>query len=429
MNRKQKTEKFALNAILYVVVFFLLAVFTMSAQAQVVTEEKIKKVRPKNNIFKSIYKEVFKYGTFYIAGDARSSNVPERLDYFIRTNPDDLYDVPQVIDETIYHPFDYRYGFGFRKLARFGYEMKAKHYYDGLENNKSLSAPTAAVKGFEYLLHWEKERERGLVFTNSRYFIRHTGNYHIIKLEQRERGNLDFKYQSAEARLRLPIGKKFSISAGAIFRTHERAYGYNPIEIWLNESETWTNPQTGEIIEYPANPWYSLGYQYGFTDEPTTFTNEATGEEFFDWIWRDPDGNIVAYGDRDFRDRVFGDLMNRYNNEIFDQLDGYGEIAPIVGFDFYHYKRNFWLHAYGSWILPHHKYVMGDEDFSYLNRNNWGLGGLREDSSPEQWSDYQGGIIFGWKISKNLGFFFEGEYTKFWDSELFMSSAGINIRL
>ena len=72
---------------------------------------------------------------------------------------------------------------------------------------------------------------------------------------------------------------------------------------------------------------------------------------------------------------------------------------------------------------------MGDEDFSYLNRNNWGLGGLREDSSPEQWSDYQGGIIFGWKISKNLGFFFEGEYTKFWDSELFMSSAGINIRL
>ena len=81
------------------------------------------------------------------------------------------------------------------------------------------------------MLHWEKERERGFVFTNSRYFIRHTGNYHIIKLEQRERGNLDFKYQSAEARLRLPIGKKFSISAGAIFRTHERAYGYNPIEI------------------------------------------------------------------------------------------------------------------------------------------------------------------------------------------------------
>ena len=32
-------------------------------------------------------------------------------------------------------------------------------------------------------------------------------------------------------------GKKFSLSAGAIYRTHTKAYGYNPIEIWLNETE------------------------------------------------------------------------------------------------------------------------------------------------------------------------------------------------
>ena len=196
----------------------------------------------------------------------------------------------------------------------------------------------------------------------------------------------------------------------------------------MNETETFIDAN-GVEIEYPVNPWYSLGYTYGYTDEPTTYTNEVTGESFFDWIWRDPQGNIVAYGDRDFRDRVFGELMNRYNNEIFDDLDAYGEIAPVVGFDFYHYKRNFWLHGYGSWILPHHKYLQGDADFSYLNGNNWGLGGLIKDSTPEQWSDYQAGIIFGWKISKTLGFFFEGEYTKFWDSELFLSSAGINLRL
>ena len=64
--------------------------------------------------------------------------------------------------------------------------------------------------------------------------------------------------------------------------------------------------------------------------------------------------------------------MNRYNNEIFDTLDPYGEIAPIVGADFYHYKNKFWLHAYANWILPYHKYIRGDEEFSYLNRNNWG---------------------------------------------------------
>ena len=36
-----------------------------------------------------------------------------------------------------------------------------KAYYDGTEKNVALSAPTAAFNGFEYMFHWEKERERG----------------------------------------------------------------------------------------------------------------------------------------------------------------------------------------------------------------------------------------------------------------------------
>ena len=28
------------------------------------------------------------------------------------------------------------------------------------------------------------------------------------------------------------------------------------------------------------------------------------------------------------------------------------------------------MHAYANWILPYHKYLKGDEDFSYLNRDN-----------------------------------------------------------
>ena len=101
--------------------------------------------------------------------------------------------------------------------------------------------------------------------------LRWASCFKTLKLEQREEGNVNFKYQSAEVRARLPIGKKFSISAGAIYRTHEQPYGYNPIEIWLNEIEEWTNPQTGEVIEYPANPWYSLGYVYGYSDHYTTY--------------------------------------------------------------------------------------------------------------------------------------------------------------
>ena len=371
--------------------------------------------------FKDLYNDFLKYGTVYAAGNIGNAK-SETPQYFIRTNPDDLYAVPDVIDETIYHPFDYRYGIGIRKLARFDYESKPGNFYNGTESNVGLSSPTSAVKGLEYMLHWEKQRMNGDEFTNKRLFVRHTGKYHIIKFENRESGNVGFKYTSGEVRARLPIGKKFSISGGAIYRTHERAYGYNPIEIWLNEIAV---DEFGN--EYTANPWYSLGYEYGYTDHFTTYTDYNTGDVTYDWIWKNEDDEIVAYGDRDFRDRVFGELMNRYNNEIWDTLDPYGEIAPILGMDFYHYKNNFWMHAFGNWILPYHKYLAGDDDFNYLNRNNWGKGGLRKDSEPEQWSDYQVGLMFGWKISKSLGVFIEGEYTKFWDSEIYSSNFGLNI--
>ena len=375
---------------------------------------------------KELYKDFLKYGTFYVAGDASNAYEQTYKDYFVeRPDDGDLYGIPRVIDVTDYYPMDYRIGVGFRKLARFGYEVKAKEYYDGTENNKSLSAPTSSVKGLEYLFHYEKERDRGEEFFNSRFFIRHVGKYHIVNLEQREQGNVGFKYQSAEVRGRLPIGKKFSLSAGAIYRTHQTPYGYNPIEIWLNETEVYTDPD-GNEIEYPKNPWYSLGYEYGYTDNFTKYTDMNTNEERFDWIWKDADGNIVAWSDKDFRDEIFGGLMNLYNREQWDLLDAFGEIAPVVGFDFYHYRSNFWLHAYGNYILPYHQYIVGDENVSYLNRNNWGKGGLIEDSQLEQWDDYQAGIIFGWKLSKAIGIFAEGEYTKFWDSEIYNSSVGIN---
>ena len=53
-----------------------------------------------------------------MAGDiARNAYETQYPDYFIRTNPDNLYAVPQVIDETVYHPFDYRAGIGCEKIS------------------------------------------------------------------------------------------------------------------------------------------------------------------------------------------------------------------------------------------------------------------------------------------------------------------------
>ncbi len=418
----------------------ILLFFSFSLQSQIIDnpkklENKIVRKYKTKKFFENAYKSIFKYATIYGAGNINNSVESSIQTYFVRTNEDgSLYSIPDVVDNTPKFDYDYRYGFGIRKLARFDYERKPRNYYDGTEEQLAFYAPTSGFPGLEYQFHFEEERWRGEMFKNHRFFLKHTGKYHIIKAESREVGKVNLKYKSAELRARLPIGKKLSISAGAIYRTHSRAYGYNPIEIWLNETEILTFPN-GDEIEVPSNPWYSLGYEYGYQDIFYTQTsqNPITGVTTTtqDWYWEDENGEIVAYTDLQFREQIFQDLMNRFNQEALSELDSFGEIAPIVGIDFYHYGKGgkFWLHTYANYILPNHKYIEGDENVSYLNRNNWGKGGIIEDSEFDQWEDYSAGVNFGWKISKNLGVFAEGEYAKMWDSKVFNTSFGLNYRL
>ena len=389
------------KAILIVVVLFT----TTNIQAQIVKE---------------LYKDFLKYGTIYGAGDINNS-VEAIEPTYVLERTDNVYEIPIIKDNTEVFPFDYRYGFGIRKLARFDYERKPKNFYDGTESQLAFTAPTSAFKGLEYQFHFEKERWRGRDFTNYRYFLKHTGKHHIVKVETRQVENINVNYNSAEARFRLPIGKKFSISAGAIVRGHDRAYGYNPIEIYLNETTTDENGN-----EFPTNYWFGLANEYGYSDNPTTYTDNTTGEEFTDYLWRDEDGNIVAFSDADFRERIFPSIMNEFNGRAWDLLDPWVEVAPIIGFDFYHYKSDFWFHAYGNYILPYHQYIAGEKDFSYLHRNSWGKGGHNNLLKGEQWHDYSFGINLGTKVGKNLGIFVEGEYSKMWDSRLYQTTFGIN---
>lgn len=375
------------------------------------------------SFFKNLYNDFLKYGSIYGAGDVKNSIEAKDNSYFVRTNPENLYDIPEVIDNTPEYPFDYRYGFGIRKLARFNYERKPRNYYDGTENQLAFTAPSSAITGLEYQFHFEKERWRGEMFENNRFFIKHTGKYHIAKLESRQVGKINVEYQSGELRFRLPIGKKLSLSAGAVYRTHDRAYGYNPIQIWLNEKDDEGNA---------VNPWWTLGYQYGFIDIPyqsIVYNQDGTTSELFAWLWQNAQGDVVAWTDEQFRDQIFGRLMNRFNKEAWSELESWAEVAPIVGLDFYHYKSNFWLHAYANWILPYHHYVQGDVGYSYLHRNGWNHEGHHDghsQSNGDQWSDYSAGLNTGIKISKHIGLYIEGEYAKLWDSEIFNTSVGIN---
>lgn len=371
-------------------------------------------------IFNDLYKDFLKYGTIYAAGDVNNSVEAAEKVYVIDRY--DVFDIPKINDNTEVFPFDYRLGIGIRKLARFDYERKPKNFYDGTETQLAFAAPTSAFQGLEYQLHYERERWRGRDFTNHHIFVKHTGKHHIFKLETREVGKINLNYKSAELRYRLPIGKKFSISAGAVVRGHDRAYGYNPIEIFLNE--TIVNEQGEEILR---TPWYIFAAQSGYEESSVVYINQETGEEIPEFIWRSKrTGEVVAYSDGDFRENVFPRLMNNFNARAWDMLDPWMDLAPIVGFDFYHYKSDFWFHAFGNYILPAHTYIAGDESFSYLNRNNWGKGGLRKDSSFEQWSDYSFGASLGYNIGNNFGIFAEGEYSKMWDSKLFQTTFGIN---
>ena len=296
------------------------------------------------SFFKDLYNDFLKYGSIYGAGDVKNSIEAKDNSYFVRTNPENLYDIPEVIDNTPEYPFDYRYGFGIRKLARFNYERKPKNYYDGTENQLAFTAPSSAITGLEYQFHFEKERWRGEMFENNRFFIKHTGKYHIAKLESRQVGKINVEYQSGELRFRLPIGKKLSLSAGAVYRTHDRAYGYNPIQIWLNEKDDEGNA---------VNPWWTLGYQYGFIDIPyqsIVYNQDGTTSELFAWLWQNAQGDVVAWTDEQFRDQIFGRLMNRFNKEAWAELESWAEVAPIDGLELLNYKSNFWLHAYANWI-------------------------------------------------------------------------------
>lgn len=374
--------------------------------------------------FKKFYDKVLKQGTVYLTANLSNSIEASESNYGSYGNliselgvdfesGDTGIATSIVKNITPVYPFDYRLGFGIRKLARFDYERKPFNYYDGNEVQLAYAAPGSAVPGiWEYQFHIEKERWRGELFDNHRVFIKHTGNYHVFKVESREVGKINLKYQSAEIRGRFLIGKKVHVSAGAIVRTHDRAYGYEPAQAWLNNGR-----------------WRDLANQNGFisVDSLTLQITNPIPATLSVPIWiNQQDGEIYAISDNLFINDILPDLLNQYNRDEWAKLSAFAEIAPVVGLDFYHYKRKFWLHAYGNLILPYHAYIRGDKDKSYLNRNNWIDGELREDSSPEQWLDFSAGWNMGWNIKRHFGIFIESEYSKMWDSRLFNTMVGIN---
>ena len=344
------------------ILFLILALTTINASAQ---------------DWKPKVKKVFKFATFY--GAVNGGNSISDVDVYSITNGLEV--------QTIKTPYDYALTFGVRKIARFGYENRANVFYDGTEKSYSDAATIGKISGFEFLFEGELARQQGREFINQQHFLRYVADKWIIKTEYVQDGFADIQFFEFSQRYRQKIGKKLSFNIGAVQRLSE-PYGYNPLEEWMLSN---------------GNLHYTqLALQEGYTVEFDGFGGET---------YYDPSGNMVAENTQIWEGVIIPEVLANYTEKKRNELDQTLQHSLVVGFDYYHYTKTFWLHSWGN-LIPYHYNNKGE--FSYHKYNNG------------QWLDYSGGLIFGYKFNKSLGIFLEGKYNKYWNREWHDFSIGVN---
>ena len=165
-------------------------------------------------------------------------------------------------------------------------------------------------------------------------------------------------------------------------------YGYDPLAEWLLSNNN---------IHYTE-----LAIQEGYE---VRFDGHG-GIEYLD-----PSGNSVATSTEVWEAVVIPEVLADYSEKKRDELKNTIQHSLVIGFDYYKYEKKSWLHVWGN-VMPYH-YDAGDE-FSYHKYN----GG--------QWYDYSGGVIYGVKIDKHLGYFIEGKYNRYWNREWYDFKFGVN---
>ena len=321
-------------------------------------------------------KKVFKFSTFYgaVNGGTSLSDV-------------DIYSVTNGLEtDLIQTPFDYSIVFGVRKIGRMGYEPK-EAFKTGMETSFSDAATIGKVDGFEFLFEIDYKRQEGENYINQHHFLRYIDDKYILKGEYLEDGFADIKYFETSQRYRHEW-KGISFNIGAVQRLSE-PYGYDPLEEWVLSN---------------GNLHYThLAIEEGYSVE---FDGQG-GAEYFD-----PNGNSVATSTEVWEAVIIPTVLADYTEKKRDEIDNTLQHSFILGFDYYYYKKDFWLHSWGN-IMPYH-YNDGGE-FSYHQYND-----------NKQWYDYSGGLIFGYKFNKHLGLFVEGKYNKYWNRTWHDFSAGVN---
>ena len=326
--------------------------------------------------FKTEVKKTFKFSTFYAAVNGGTS-ISDQNTYSI------LNDLETDVIET---PFDYALTLGIRKIQRFGYENKANTFKDGTEASYSDAATIGRTRGFEFLFELDYKRQQGDSYVDQHHFLRYLADKWVVKVEYLQDGFADVEYMEASQRYRQKIGKRFSLTAGTAQRISE-PYGYDPLAEWVlsNGNIHYTNLALEE------------GYSIGFAPDGISYLN--------------PNGSVVATNTEVWEEVVIPQIIDDYVKASKDALDVQWCYSVVVGLDYYYYTKKIWLHSWAN-VLPYHLDTGGDYSYHNFNGGNW--------------IDYSGGLIFGYKINKNLGVFVEGKYNKYWNREWHDFKFGIN---
>ena len=320
-------------------------------------------------------KKPFKFATFYgaVNGGTSISNV-------------DVYSVTNGLTTTIVEtPFDYSISLGIRKIARFGYENRANTFYDGTETSFSDAATIGKVKGFEYLFEIDYARQQGDDYVDQNHFLRYVANNYIVKMEYLEDGFADIEYYESSQRYRQKLGNKLSFNIGAVQRVSE-PYGYDPLEDWVLSNG-------------------NLHYTY-------LALEEGYNVDVFNQVYTNPNGDVVATNTEVWEAVIIPEVLADYTEKKKSELPVQWDHGLVLGFDFYHYTKNFWFHSWGN-LIPYH----------YNDGNQYSYHNFKEGN---QWNDYSGGLIFGYKLNKHLGCFVEGKYNKYWNREWHDFKIGVN---
>ena len=334
-------------------------------------------ISQEQSAFNKNLKKTFKFATFY--GAVNGGNSISDVDVYSITNG--------LQTEVIETPFDYSITFGIRKIARLGYENREKVFYDGTENSYADAATIGKIKGFEFLFEGDYTRQQGTNFLNQHHFLRYVADDWIAKVEYLQDGFADIEYFESSQRYRYNVGKKLSLNIGTVQRLSE-PYGYDPLSDWLLSN---------------GNLHYTdLALQQGYTID----FDGIGGETYYD-----PSGTLVAENTQIWEGVVIPDVLADYTEQERNKLANNLQHSLVVGFDYYYYTKDFWLHSWGN-LMPYH--IQGNNEFSYHEFNNG------------QWTDFSGGLIFGYKFDKHLGVFAEGKYNKYWNRAWHDFSLGVN---